>query len=171
MRCQRDGAQSIEVSRITLVSVGIRQQCIGVGQVIFTLEPVPSGCGCRIFLMNIFIVKHCRIATVYHIAKQTESRIHIKMYGQKLILASHLSHSHLIIKTEHLGTPGKAYFTYAPHIVAHNHITAYKLETLALRHKPDTEFAIVRLAHYGIYIIGIVLFRIGGQWGEKFVVQ
>ena len=26
MRCQRDGAQSIEVSRITLVSVGIRQQ-------------------------------------------------------------------------------------------------------------------------------------------------
>ena len=170
MRSQRNRPQFVEIGCITLIGVGVCQQSIGLGQVVFTLCPIASGCDSRIFLMNIFIIEHRRITAVYHIAEQTKSGIDIKMHRQKLVLTSHLPHFYQIIKAKHFGTAGKTNLPHAPHVIADNHIATHKLEALALRQKPDTELPIMHFAHYGIYIVSIEFLRIGSQWRQQLII-
>ena len=169
MRSQRNRTQLIEVGGITPVSIGIRQQSIRFRQVIFAFCPVPHNS--RVFLTNLLIVEYRRIAAVDDIAQQTKCGIDVEMHRQKLISAPHLSHSYQIIKTQHLGTPGKTNLAHTPHIVADHHVSPHELKTLALRHKTDTELTVVRFTHYGVYIIGIEFLCIGSQRGEQLIIQ
>ena len=170
MRSQRNGTQSIEIGRVTLIGVRIRQKGIRLGQIVFALKPIPLDCSCRSMLTNIFIVEHCRIAAVHHITQQTESGIDIEMNGQELVAASHLAQLHQIIKAKQFGTPRKTYFTHAPYVITDNHIATHKLKTLTLRHKTNTKLTVMHFTHYGVYIISVVLLGIGCQRRQKFII-
>ena len=83
-----------------------------------------------------FLISHdSRILSVDFVAQQAERTIHLAVQREKLVGRAHPSHVQQDCGRIPLGAVRETHFTDAPHILGHNQIARYQLETRIARDK------------------------------------